>query len=183
MLYLASSSTSRANLLKEAGINFEQIFFNYDENIKEESPYLYAQKVVLEKQKQFFAKHSNFESVLFADSIVCIENQILTKPKNDDEALKMLNMQSGRSISVISAMILILKNKKIINLSKGDLVLDHFDNDDMLNYIDSKLYQNKAGGVMSEGFHKKYIKKIIGNQSTILGLNIEILKAFYDENN
>ncbi|WP_291949566.1 septum formation inhibitor Maf [Campylobacter sp.] len=183
MLYLASSSTSRANLLKKANIDFEQIFFDYDENIKKDSPYLYVQKVVLEKQKQFFIKNSNFKNILFADSIVCIENEILTKAKNDDEAFKMLNMQSGKKISVLSAMILILKDKKIINLSKSDMVLDHFEKSDMINYIDSKLYQNKAGAVMIEGFHKKYIKKIIGNQSTILGLNIEILKAFYYENN
>lgn len=183
MLYLASSSNSRANLLKEVHINFKQIFFDYNEKcVQDKNPFSYVQKVVFEKEKQFLEKHCEFKNILFADSIVCVENEIFTKATNDEEALKMLKFQSGKTISVLSAMILILDNKKLINLSKSDLILKHFDEKDLQSYIDSKLYQNKAGAVMSEGFHKKYIKKIIGNQSTILGLNIEILKAFYDEN-
>lgn len=58
------------------------------------------------------------------------------------------------------------------------MILDKFDLKDMQEYVESKLYQGKAGAVMCEGFHKKYIKKIIGHQSTALGLNIELLKAF-----
>ncbi|WP_139451585.1 septum formation inhibitor Maf [Campylobacter armoricus] len=179
MLYLASSSPSRATLLKEANIAFKQIIINYDENlVKKEKPSSYVQKIVLEKEKQFFAQYPNFKNVLLADSIVCVENEILTKAKDDEEAFRMLNMQNGKNISVLSAMILILENKKIYNLSKCDLILDKFNSKDMQEYIDSKLYKSKAGAVMCEGFHKKYIKKIIGHQSTAFGLNIELLKAF-----
>ncbi|AJC86515.1 septum formation inhibitor Maf [Campylobacter sp. RM16704] len=179
MLYLASSSPSRVALLKKANIAFEQIIIDYDESsIKKEKPNSYVQKIVLEKERQFFAQYPNFKNVLFADSIVCIENEILTKAKNDNEAFKMLNLQNGKSISILSAMVLILENKKIFNLSKCDIILDEFDLKDMQIYVNSKLYQGKAGAVMCEGFHKKYIRKIIGHQSTALGLNIELLKAF-----
>ncbi|QOR00728.1 septum formation inhibitor Maf [Campylobacter sp. 2014D-0216] len=179
MLYLASSSPSRVALLKEANIAFEQIIVDYDESLAiKDNPNSYVQKTVLEKERQFFVKHPDLKNVLFADSIVCAQNTILTKAKNDNEAFNMLNLQSGKSISILSAMILILDNKKIFNLSKCDLILDKFDPQDMQEYIDSKSYEGKAGAVMCEGFHKKYIKKIIGCQSTALGLNIELLKAF-----
>ncbi|EPP1572962.1 septum formation inhibitor Maf [Campylobacter lari] len=179
MLYLASSSPSRVALLKETNIAFEQIIIDYDESlVKKDNPSSYVQKIVLEKERQFFAKYPDLKNVLFADSIVCAQNIILTKAKSDNEAFNMLNLQSGKSISVLSAMILVLEDKKIFNLSKCDLILDKFDLKDMQEYIESKLYQGKAGAVMCEGFHKKYIKKIIGHQSTALGLNIELLKAF-----
>ncbi|WP_257928909.1 septum formation protein Maf [Campylobacter lari] len=179
MLYLASSSPSRVALLKEANIAFEQIIIDYDESlVKKDNPSSYVQKIVLEKERQFFTKYLDLKNVLFADSIVCAQNIILTKAKSDNEAFNMLNLQSGKSISVLSAMILVLEDKKIFNLSKCDLILDKFDLKDMQKYIESKLYEGKAGAVMCEGFHKKYIKKIIGHKSTALGLNIELLKAF-----
>ncbi|MBX1886486.1 septum formation inhibitor Maf [Campylobacter peloridis] len=179
MLYLASSSPSRVALLKKANIAFEQIILDYDESlVKKENPSSYVQKIVLEKQRQFFAKYPDFKNVLFADSIVCIENTIFTKAKNDSQAFEMLNLQSGKNVSILSAMILNLEHKQLFSLSKCDLILDHFDHKHMQEYIDSKLYQGKAGAIMCEGFHKKYIKKIIGHESTALGLDIELLKAF-----
>lgn len=54
MLILASSSVSRSNLLKEAKIEFQQISFDYDENLdKNLKPSIYVQKIVLEKERQF----------------------------------------------------------------------------------------------------------------------------------
>ncbi|EHU9632494.1 Maf family protein, partial [Campylobacter jejuni] len=56
MLILASNSISRANLLKTAKIDFKQVSFDYDENLnKNISPFLYVQKIVLEKERQFLS--------------------------------------------------------------------------------------------------------------------------------
>lgn len=110
MLYLASSSPSRVALLKEANIAFEQIIIDYNESlVKKGNPSSYVQKIVLEKERQFFTKYVDLKNVLFADSIVCAQNIILTKAKSDNEAFNMLNLQSGKSISVLSAMILVFR--------------------------------------------------------------------------
>jgi len=180
MLYLISSSNSRKALLKEAGIDFEQRIFDYDENISINlSPALYVQKVVSEKQKQFCTQVELKDSqLLFADSIVSVYDQILTKPKNATQALEMLKLQSNNIVSVWSAFLLTSAFKTIFSLSKTSFIFKEFDPKDLSTYIQSGLYQGKAGALMCEGFHKKYIIKQVGNLSTALGLDTQSLKAY-----
>lgn len=103
MLILASSSVSRSNLLKEAKIEFQQISFDYDENLdKNLKPSIYVQKIVLEKERQFcttYEEKFKDETLLFADSIVCIGDKILTKANTKEEACEMLDLQDGKCAS------------------------------------------------------------------------------------
>lgn len=114
MLILASSSISRSNLLKEAKIEFQQISFDYDENLdKNLKPSIYVQKIVLEKERQFcttYEEKFKDETLLFADSIVCIGDKILTKANTKEEACEMLDLQDGKCASILSAFL--LKNLK-----------------------------------------------------------------------
>lgn len=181
MLYLISSSISRANLLKNAGITFTQIHFDFNENFEKNIPAsIYVQKVVLEKEKQFCAKLNDFKdkTLLFADNIVCVKNQILTKAKNKEEAYKMLTLQSNESVNILSAFILKSPQKKVFSLSKTTLFLKEFDKNALRDYVENEFYKDKAGAIMCEGFHKNYIIKQLGNLSTALGLDISTLKAY-----
>lgn len=94
MLILASSSISRANLLKTAKIDFRQVSFDYDENLnKNISPFLYVQKIVLEKERQFLStlgKDFQNQNLLFADSIVCIDEKFLPKQRIKKKLMKCL---------------------------------------------------------------------------------------------
>lgn len=114
MLILASSSVSRSNLLKETKIEFQQISFDYDENLdKNLKPSIYVQKIVLEKERQFcttYEEKFKDETLLFADSIVCIGDKILTKANTKEEAYEMLGLQDGKYASILSAFL--LKNLK-----------------------------------------------------------------------
>lgn len=182
MLYLISSSSSRANLLKDAGIVFTQIKFNFNENLEKNIPTsTYVQRVVLEKEKQFCTElNADFKdkTLLFADSIACVKDQILTKAKNKEEAYRMLNLQSSSNVSILSTFILKSPQKRIFSLSKTTLFLKEFGRKDLENYVESGLYKGKAGAISCEGFHKKYIMKQLGNSSTALGLDIQTLKAY-----
>ncbi|MCX2682883.1 septum formation inhibitor Maf [Campylobacter sp. MIT 21-1685] len=181
MLILASSSNSRANLLQKAHIAFTQVFFDYDENLEktlkaDES----VQKIVLNKEKQFCQqiKDTDDKTILFADSIVSVGGAILTKAKTKEEALYMLNLQSNNSVDILSAFLLKAPQKRIFSLSKTTLFFKQFDANECKTYIQSDLYKGKAGALMCEGFHKKYIIKQIGNTSTSLGLDTDTLKAY-----
>lgn len=182
MLYLISSSTSRADLLKNARIAFTQINFDFDESLEKNIPAsVYVQRVVLEKEKQFCANlDANFKdkTLLFADSIVCVKNQILTKAQSKEEAYKMLTLQSNESVSILSAFVLKSPQKKVFSLSKTTLFFKEFETKALQDYVESGLYQGKAGAVMCEGFHKNYIIKQLGNLSTALGLDTLTLKAY-----
>lgn len=94
MLILASSSISRSNLLKEAKIEFQQISFDYDEKFRQNlKPSIYVQKIVLEKERQFcttYEEKFKDETLLFADSIVCIGDKILLRQIPKKKLVKCL---------------------------------------------------------------------------------------------
>ncbi|PSM51889.1 septum formation protein Maf [Campylobacter blaseri] len=179
MIYLASSSSSRAKILKDNNIEFKQIPFDYDESgVNKKNIYKYPYEIVTLKQKQFMKAYKNITNVLFADSVVAVNNQIFGKAKDDEEALFMIEEQSGNYSSVISAFIFNSEDKIITNLSITTYKFAKFNKDDIENYIKTKEYKGKAGAMMIEGFNKKYIVKQKGNTSTAMGLNIEALKAY-----
>lgn len=179
MIYLASSSKTRAKILKNFNIDFKQINFKYDESkIIKIKPLTYAYNVVCAKYKQFKKAYPNLSNLVFADSSVVVDNEIFGKAKDDDEALYMLKKQSDNKASVITAMIYESGDFKLINLSVATFKFDKFDKSDLQNYIDKKEYLGKAGAMMIEGFNKKYILNKCGNISTAMGLNAEILKAY-----
>lgn len=189
MLYLASSSSSRARLLKENGFEFSQCQVSFDESSIDKSlkPELFVQKVLELKEKLFFeskefeALKAKFDekndTLIFADSIVSVDEIILTKAHNDDEALKMLRFQNAKEVCIISALSL-FSHRKITALSLAKLTLAPFDEKELKAFITSKAYLGKAGCVECEGFHAKYILKLQGELSTALGLDISILKAY-----
>lgn len=179
MINLASNSTTRANLLKNAGIKFNQILFDYNENlIKKIDPLTYAYDVVNLKYKQFKSVHKDISNLLFADSSVVVNGKIYGKAESDDEAYDMLMSQSGALTSVITAMIFETNSFLMSNLSITTYKFDKFNEKDLENYIKNKEYQGKAGAMMIEGFNKKYILNQVGNTSTAMGLNLEVLKGY-----
>jgi len=119
MITLASSSPTRANLLKNAGIEFKQISCSFDESMiaKNLRPEIYVQNVVKAKKEQFLMANGKLTNLLFADSCVACGDKILGKAKDENEALAMLNLQSGNECSVYTAMIF-LGEFELINVSK-----------------------------------------------------------------
>ena len=90
----------------------------------------------------------------------------------------MLDLQNGKYASILSAFLLKNSKQTIFSLSKTTLYFKKFDDNDLKNYVENDLYKDKAGAIMCEGFHKKYIIKQEGNLSTALGLDIQTLKAY-----
>lgn len=179
MIYLASSSPTRAKILKDFNIKFEQISFKFDESgIKSDSPYTYAYKVANAKKEQFFKIYKDYDRVLFADSCVVVNNQIFGKAGDDDEAYKMLKAQSDNFSSVVTTMIFVSKKINFVNSAITTYKFAKFNDDDLQEYIAKKDYVGKAGAMMIEGFNKKYIISQNGLTSTAMGLSAEILKRY-----
>lgn len=179
MINLASSSVTRARILKDFGISFIQIPFKYDENLGiKKDPLTYTYNIVKAKEMQFLKKFPDLTNVLFADSVVVVNNQIYGKAKDDAQARDMLLAQSGNLASVVSSFIFIRQNLRLENTSITTYKFKKFDTDEIDAYIKSKDCYGKAGAMMIEGFNKKYIISQVGNTSTAMGLNAEILKAY-----
>ncbi len=179
MIILASSSVTRAKVLQDHGVKFEQVFFDYDEGgvNKNLPPHVYVQKIVMAKKEQFLKANENIKNVVFADSVVVCDGKILGKAKDKNEALAMLNLQSGNECSVYTAMIF-LGEFELINVSKTTYKFAKFSEQDLKSYLESGEWQGKAGAMTIENFNKKYIISQHGETSTAMGLNLKILKAF-----
>lgn len=188
-IFLASSSPSRALLLENSGFEFEQIFIDYDESaicaIKT-PPHAYAQAVVSEKIRQFkerfsaeFSEFSKKSALLFADSSVICKGQILGKAKDENHAREMLGLQSGTRASVYTAMSVLCDAFSLNALSVASYDFAPYPAAKLKEYLQSGLWQGKAGAMMIEGFSGKYILAKSGDESTAMGLDIPLLKRFF----
>ena len=180
MIILASSSATRAKVLRDHGVKFEQVFFDYDESGVDKNlpPHVYVQKIVAAKKEQFLKANENVKNVVFADSVVVCGGKILGKAKDKQEALKMLQMQSGSTARIVTAMIFLGEKFELFNVSFAEYKFAKFDEADLQNYLSGDLWQGKAGAMTIENFNKKYILSQNSETSTAMGLNVKILKAF-----
>jgi len=180
MIRLASSSITRAKLLHKAGIEFIQESVDFDEDsIIATDPKNFVYQATLGKYEANLKAfgYDDFP-LLVADTVVTAKNQILRKAKCLDDARNILMTQSGSITSIITCMIYQSKKEKIIDISKTDYIFDKFDLDDLDRYLSSGEWRGKAGACMVEGFCQTYIKDVHGNESTAMGLNIEVLEKF-----
>ena len=180
MIILASSSVTRAKVLQDHGVKFEQVFFDYDEGGVDKNlpPHVYVQKIVAAKKEQFLKANENVKNVVVADSVVVCDGKILGKAKDEKEAFKMLQMQSGNVARIVTAMIFLGEKFELFNVSFAEYKFAKFDETDLQNYLSGDLWQGKAGAMTIENFNKKYILSQNGETSTAMGLNMKILKAF-----
>ena len=180
-LILASQSPRRQYLLKELGLNFEIRTTNvpeqYPEDLKHEQIAIY-----LAEQKADSFDTSRLDAmtlIIAADTIVFIEDEILGKPGNYKEAMRMLTKLSGKKHEVITAVCLKTKSKKktfsvISSVYFKELSLEEID-----YYIENFQPFDKAGGYgIQEWIGYIGISKIEGSYFNIMGLPV---KEFYEE--
>lgn len=180
MLRLGSNSITRAKILKDNNIDFIQNGGSFDEDsIKTTKAKSFVYEATLGKYNELLKKYGCDDMpLLVADSVVTTNGLLLRKAKNEDDARKMLELQSGSQTSVITCMIYHSKEKKVIDLSITTYEFKKFKKNHMEEYIKSGECYGKAGAIMVEGFCKPYIKNVIGYESTAMGLCIEKLKLY-----
>jgi len=177
MIHLASNSPSRALLLKNFGVDFMQKSPDYDEeqitaSIAKDFVYT-ASKGKLEAAVREFGLEV---PLLCADTVItAADGSILRKAKDKEDARRILNIQSGSSISIISSLHYRSKTLAFSDISATHYHFSIFEEEDLEDYLESELWRGKAGGCMVEGFCKKYIKSVNGYESTAMGLQVEVL--------
>ena len=180
MLRLASSSQTRAMLLRDAGIAFTQESVDFDEDsIVASSPKNFVYQATMGKyEANLKAFGCEDMPLLVADTVVTSQGQILRKARCVDDAKNILMTQSGNVTSIVTCLIYHSKEQKIIDISQTDYIFDDFDMDDLERYLESGEWRGKAGACMVEGFCKRYIKEVRGYESTAMGLSVELLQRF-----
>ena len=180
MLRLGSNSATRALLLKQQGIEFIQNGGDFDEDaLTTKNPREFVEQATKGKFEELFKKYGCDEMpLLVADTVVTSNGELLRKAKNADDARRMLELQSGNEVSIISCMIFKSNDTELHDISTTTYHFKKFDKDDMQKYITSGECMGKAGAIMVEGFCKPYIKSVDGYESTAMGLCVEKILPF-----
>lgn len=171
-LILASSSPRRRELLSKFNVDFDIVTSDIEEKIdSKENPRETAMSLAFQKAFDVCKNFSNGEIVIGADTIVYCD-EILGKPNDRDQAIKMINKLNGNEHFVITG-IAIMKagsNKKIVDYSITKVKFRSLTKDKIKDYIDTSEYEDKAGGYAIQGFGQVLVEAIDGSYSNVVGL-------------
>ncbi len=182
MLVLASNSKTRADILNSYNIEFKQLPCNFDEEkITCKNPKSFVYKATVGKMESFLSTYKEDYPVLCADTVVQSGGEILRKAKDEEDARRILSLQSGSSVSIITCMIFKREDLSLFDISSTVYKFAKFDDEKLENYLKSGEWRGKAGACMVEGFCKEYILSVHGFESTAMGLCVEKLIPFLKE--
>jgi septum formation protein len=193
MIILASASPRRQELLRNAGIPFTVQPADIDETpLAGESPRECAERLAREKALAVFRRQPQ-DYVLGADTIVVVDDAILGKPRDAKDAARMLRMLAGRMHMVITGVCLV--GKKVasgqwpvvsdceeLTASATTLVtMCDLSDDEIREYVASGEPMDKAGAYAIQGVASRWIPRIAGDYSNVVGLPVALVYAMLRE--
>ncbi|MGF1725778.1 Maf family protein [Photobacterium nomapromontoriensis] len=170
-LYLASGSPRRKELLIQLGYHFERVVVDVEEQHQpHESPADYVQRLSMDKAMAGVNKTADHCPVLGADTIVVVDNTILEKPKDFDDAKRMLQLLSGRRHQVMTAVTLATPAQQQTKLVVTDVWFKTLSEHEIEAYWQSGEPQDKAGSYGIQGIGGKFVERIDGSYYAVVGL-------------
>lgn len=170
-IVLASKSPRRSEILKNAGIDFTVRVADADETIPDGTKPQDA-VVFLAARKAMAVERAEDELVLGADTVVVLDDKVLGKPKDREDAYNMLRSLSGRVHSVFTGVCAIGNGVSITFAEETKVEFLPLTDKEILNYIDSNEPYDKAGAYGIQGLASKFVRGIEGDYFNVVGLPI-----------
>jgi len=181
-LILASGSPRRAELLRAAGYAFDVAAADVDESPRGgESPSLYVRRLAAEKSAAVSAKAPAGAIVLGADTTVVVDDAILAKPRDDVDASAMLRRLSGRRHDVITGVSLRCGAFEIGRVESTAVVFAPLTDDEIAWYVGTGEGRDKAGAYAIQGYASRFIPRIEGSYSNVVGLPVACVRELLIE--
>jgi len=186
-IILASRSEVRKKILNQNGINCEVVPANVDEEIVKESllkekatPEIISKNLAELKANKVSEKKPN-ELVLGADSDIDLNGQLISKPKNREDAIKILEKLNGQKHQLISSVCISKNGAMIWNYTDAaTLTMKQLNLDEIKSYLkkirDKELYAYGVYQIEANG--RSLFSKIEGNEDTIMGLPVKRIKEY-----
>ena len=186
-IILASNSKVRKKILNDKGIECKVFPPNVDEELAKESlikennsPELISKSLAELKANKISLKFNN-EIVLGADSVIDINRELVSKPKNREEALKILKKLNGKTHYLISSICISKNGSMIWNYTdKAALTMKNMTDQQLKEYLfkikDEALYSYNVYQIEGEG--RSLFSKIEGDENTIMGLPVKKIKDY-----
>ena len=181
-LLLASQSPRRKELLSSLGFDFEVIKIDCEEILPEDIEIGEAATYLSDLKAAAFGELTDDEVLLTADTVVAIDNQILGKPKDENEARHMLRSLSGKTHQVYTGITIKSVNKTWTETDVADVEFDEITDDEIEYYIQNYRPFDKAGSYgIQEWMGMAKISKMNGSFYTIMGLPTHLVYKILKE--
>ena len=178
-IVLGSRSPRRLKLLKETGIHFTQIIPNLEEDqLPDEPPYEFAERLARDKALEISQQLTDRQLVIGCDTIVVLENRVLGKPVDPDDAFKILSSLAGKRHVVCTALA-IADNTGILTsgFELTNVIFNAVTPQQIKDYIASGEPMDKAGSYGIQGMGAFLVDSIEGNLDTVIGFPRELLEC------
>lgn len=192
-LILASGSPRRKELLEQIGAKFEILPAKGEEVITSTVPAQVVMELSAQKaeevagryreelggENQSASKGEQAVVILGADTVVAYENKILGKPKNEEDAVRMLQMLSSHTHSVFTGVTLVIekqgKKEKQSFFAETKVTMYPMTEQQIHAYVATGEPMDKAGAYGIQGKCAVYIEKIVGDYNNVVGLPIALV--------
>lgn len=170
MLILASKSPRRTEILDLLQLEHRCVPSNVSENIDGICDIsAVAETLAVRKAQDIFLKN-NEDTVIGADTIVTVDNEILGKPKDIADAKRMLRLLSGKTHIVYTGVSVINKEKSVSFTSENYVTFYSLSEKEIEEYIISGEPMDKAGAYAIQGIGAKFVKSLNGDFFAVMGL-------------
>jgi septum formation protein len=174
-LVLASASPRRQELLRNAGIDFVAQPANIEEVRRAgETATDFAERMAREKA-QAVRNSLSEEWILAADTIVVVADEVLGKPADENDAIRMLRSLSGREHQVITAVCLLGADFEDVRSESTSVHFLPITDAEIRDYIATGEPMGKAGAYAIQGMASRWISKIGGDYSNVVGLPVDVV--------
>jgi len=186
LIYLASASPRRKELLSQLNVEFKQFSLDVDEShINNETPKEHVVRLACLKAKAGVDSGYKDRPVLGSDTIVVLDDQILGKPKNNHDANRMLTGLSGRTHQVMTAIAFANEHKTLSRLVITDVTFKDLSEQEIQEYIATQEPNDKAGSYGIQGLAGRFVSHISGSYFSVVGLPLleteQLLSHFWNE--
>lgn len=188
-IILASQSPRRQYLMDLAGFDYEILVSDVNENVTEDiSVEDKSKEIAFRKAKDIFDNTQGDRIIIGADTLVVKDNEALGKPKTKEEAISMLQKIQGNIHYIYTSLaVLVEKNgqyKEYKELFPVEIHVKDMSKSEIENYVDCNVDDifDKAGSYAIQGRFSIFIKEMVGDYPSALGLPIQRVYDILKEN-
>ncbi len=178
-IILASKSPRRSELMSSFAIPFEIIPSQYDEDLKGKK-FTYELINDVSKNKAFsVAEKLDFDAIVVgADTVVVLEDEILLKPEDEQDAYNELRKLSGRTHLVVTSITVVdtATMRYETEATTSEVTFQNLTDKQIWKYIKTKKPLDKAGAYGIQELDKSFVKFLNGSKNNVIGLSTSSLK-------
>jgi septum formation protein len=174
---LASKSPRRKEILENLGVKFEVVVADADESSDITDPELLVQALAKKKGRAVLEKLEDPSDCLLiaCDTLVYAEGEFLGKPRDREDARRMMRLLSGRSHAVVSGLYLFYGGKEVGAAAVTRVTFAELTEEEIEDYVNTAEPYDKAGGYAVQGRACVFVSGLEGDYFNVVGLPVNLL--------